>query len=177
MVKRLFVAAALAVVLMAAPAAAQQYPPAVNSLTVSDTTPSPGQTITIQGRTFAAGATVTITLASDPVVIASGSADDAGVVTVEGTIPTDTTLGTHTITAAGDDPEGDPLSLTVSINVVPADGDIEGAAGSDGGSGAMPRTGDDSSMPLAKLGLALAAIGGVITALAAKRRRAAPAAA
>src|SRR5687768_7149333 len=51
MVKRLFVATAVAVVLMAAPAAAQQYPPAVNSLTVSDTTPTPGQTITAQGRT------------------------------------------------------------------------------------------------------------------------------
>ncbi len=39
-------------------------------------------------------------------------------------------------------------------------------------SGTLPRTGDDTSIPLAKIGLGLAAVGGVITALAAKRRKA-----
>lgn len=165
MVKRLIATAALAVVLMAAPAAAQQYPPAVNSLTISDTTPTPGQTIDIQGRTFAG--TVTITLASDPVVIATGTADADGIVTLQATIPANTPLGAHTITAAGQAPDGSELSLSVSINVVPADG-----AGDGGGSGSLPRTGDDSSIPLAKLGVALAALGGVITAVAAKRRKA-----
>jgi LPXTG-motif cell wall-anchored protein len=176
MVKRLFVATAVAVVLMAAPAAAQQYPPAVNSFTVSDTTPTPGQTITAQGRTFAPGAGVTMTLSSVPVVIANGSADAAGVVTVDATIPADTPIGPHTITAAGEAPDGSPLSLTVSINVVPADGEGESAAGADSGS-SLPRTGDDTSMPLARIGLLLAAIGGIITAVAAKRRKSAAAAA
>jgi LPXTG-motif cell wall-anchored protein len=157
----------MTVVLMAAPAAAQQYPPAVNSLTVSDTTPSPGQTISIEGRTFATGTTVTVTLASDPVVIGSAAADVSGVVSLQSTIPANTPLGEHTITAAGQAPDGSELSLSVSINVVPADG-----SGSGSGSGSLPRTGDDSSIPLAKLGLALAAIGGVVTAMAAKRRKA-----
>ena len=166
--KRLFAAAAMAILFMAAPAAAQQYPPAVNSLTVSDTTPTPGQTISIEGRTFAEGATVTVTLASDPVVIGSAAADASGVVTLQATIPTDTTLGQHTITAVGQAPDGSELSVSVSITVVAADGAADDPAG-----GALPRTGDDSSIPLAKLGVALAAVGGVVTAVAAKRRKAA----
>ena len=46
---------------------AQQYPPAQNSLTVSDTTPTPGQTIDITAQTFVSGSTVTLTLNSEPV--------------------------------------------------------------------------------------------------------------
>ncbi|MDD9371240.1 MAG: LPXTG cell wall anchor domain-containing protein [Acidimicrobiales bacterium] len=171
--KRLFAAAAMAILFMAAPAAAQQYPPAVNSLTVSDTTPTPGQTISIEGRTFAQGATVTVTLASDPVVIGSAAADASGVVSLQAAIPAATPLGQHTITAAGQAPDGSELSVSVSITVVAADGaaDPDGAGGA-GGASSLPRTGDDASIPLAKVGLALAAIGGVVTAVAAKRRKA-----
>lgn len=169
--KRLFAAAVMAVLFMAAPAAAQQYPPAVNSLTVSDTTPTPGQTITIEGRTFAGGATVTVTLSSEPVVLGSAAADPSGVVTLQGTIPASTPLGQHTITAVGQAPDGSELTVSVSINVVAADG--ADGADDDPAGGALPRTGDDSSIPLAKVGIVLAAIGGVITAIAAKRRKAA----
>ena len=169
--KRLFAAAVMAVLFMAAPAAAQQYPPAVNSLTVSDTTPTPGQTITIEGRTFAAGAAVTVSLSSEPVVLGTAAADPSGVVTLQGPIPASTPLGQHTITAVGQAPDGSELAVSVSINVVAADGAADG--GSDGaGGGSLPRTGDDSSLPLAKVGIALAAIGGVIPAIAAKRRKA-----
>jgi titin len=171
MIKGLIAAAALAVVAFAAPAGAQQYPPAVNFLTVSDTTPTPGQTITITGQTFAAGSSVTVTLFSDPVVLASSTADASGRIALQATIPTDTPLGAHTLTADGTAPDGTPLSLSASITVVPADG--TGAGGSGSGSSNLPTTGDDSSMPLAKLGLALAAVGGLITAIAAKRRKAA----
>jgi LPXTG-motif cell wall-anchored protein len=171
MIKGLIAAAALAVVAFAAPAGAQQYPPAVNFLTVSDTTPTPGQTITITGQTFAAGSSVTVTLFSDPVVLASSTADASGRIALQATIPTDTPLGAHTLTADGTAPDGTPLSLSASITVVPADG--TGAGGSGSGSSNLPTTGDDSSIPLAKLGLALAAVGGLITAIAAKRRKAA----
>jgi LPXTG-motif cell wall-anchored protein len=168
MVRRVIVATALAVVLLAAPAAAQQYPPAVNSLTVSDTTPTPGQNVDIQARTCAPGATVTISLGSAPVVLGTPVADAAGIATLQATIPADTTLGPHTVTAVCEAPDGSELTLSAQINVVSAAG-----GGTGGGSGALPRTGDDSSIPLAKLGLALAAIGGVVTAVAAKRRKAA----
>src|SRR5262245_12049218 len=173
MIKGLIFATALAVVAFAAPAGAQQYPPAVNFLTISDTTPSPGQTITITGQTFAAGSSVTVTLFSDPVVLASSTADASGRIALQVTIPTNTPLGSHTIGVDGTAPDGTPLSLSAAIQVVPA----EGAGGTGGGgSGNLPRTGDDSSIPLAKLGLALAAVGGVVTAIAAQRRKAAAAA-
>jgi LPXTG-motif cell wall-anchored protein len=163
----------MAVVLMAAPAAAQQYPPAVNGLTCPDTTPTPGQTLTLQARTFATGATATFELQSVPVGLGTATADASGVATLEATIPTDTTLGAHTIAAVGPAPDGSQLSLSCSITVVAAGA----AAGDAGPSGSLPRTGDDSSIPLAKLGLALAALGGAATAVASKRRKRAAAAA
>jgi hypothetical protein len=172
MVKRVVVAAAVALVLLAAPAAAQQYPPAENSLTVSDTTPTPGQTIDIVAKTFVAGSGVTVTLHPEPVALGTPTADQAGVASLSATIPASTPLGAHTIVAQGTASDGTPLTLTVSINVVAADGSGSGAGG-----GALPRTGDDSSLPLARIGLTLAAIGGVVTAVAAKRRKAAAAAA
>ncbi len=170
MIKGLIAATALAVVAFAAPAGAQQYPPAVNFLTISDTTPTPGQTVTITAGTFASGSSVTVTLFSDPVVLASSTADASGRIALQATIPTNTPLGAHTVTVDGTAPDGTPLSLSASIQVVPAEGAAGGGSGS--GSSNLPRTGDDTSIPLAKVGLALAAVGGLITAIAAKRRKA-----
>jgi hypothetical protein len=172
MVKRMVVAAAVTLGLLAAPAAAQQYPPAQNSLTVSDTTPTPGQTIDITAQTFVSGSTVTLTLDSGPVVLGTPTSDPSGVARQSATIPASTPLGAHTIVAQGTASDDTPLTLTVSINVVAADG-----SGGSGTSGGLPRTGDDTSLPLARIGLALAAAGGVITAVAAKRRKATTAAA
>jgi LPXTG-motif cell wall-anchored protein len=175
MVKRLLAAAIMTVVLLAAPAAAQQYPPAVNSLTVGCPTPTAGDTVGIEGRTFAAGSAVSITLPTSSVVVGTATADASGAVALEVTIPATTARGANTISAAGQAPDGTPLSVSASITV--ADGCRAAAAGvTDRSSGPLPKTGDDSSIPLAKLGLVLAAIGGVITAMAAKRRKAAAAA-
>jgi LPXTG-motif cell wall-anchored protein len=173
MVKRLLAASALGVVVMAAPAAAQQYPPAVNSLTVDCATPAPGDIVQLQARTFAAGSAVTFTLAS---TIATAPADASGAVSVRATIPVGTAGGAHTITAAGQAPGGGPLSISAAVTVdasgcVATEDDVEGS------SDTLPNTGDDSSIPLAKLGLALAALGGLITAIAAKRRKTAAVAA
>lgn len=173
MLRGLIATMAVALVAFAAPAAAQQYPPAVNSLTVSDTTPCAGQTVSVEGRTFAAGSNVTVSLATNPV--GTATADAAGVAAMQATISTDTPLGTHTLTADGTAPDGSPLSLSVSLTVVSAKCEEGGGVG--GGEGGLPKTGSDSSFPLAKLGVGLAAVGGLITALAAKRRKAALAAA
>jgi len=168
MVKRLIALGALAFLAMAAPAAAQQYPPAVNSLTVSDTTPSPGQTITIQGQTFATGSTATVVLNSDPVTLGSATANAAGQIALQATIPMDTPLGSHTLVATGPAPNGQTLSLSLAIQVVPA----QAGGGTGNGGGNLPHTGDSTSLPLAKVGLGLLAVGGVIYSIAAKRRKA-----
>jgi LPXTG-motif cell wall-anchored protein len=173
MLKRTIAAAALAVVLLAAPAAAQQYPPAVNSLTVSCPTPQAGNTVDIQGQTFAGGAQVTFTLASDAAVIGTAVANAAGTVSASGvTIPAGTPDGAHTITATGQAPDGSSLSVSSNIDVT-AGGCSSAVNPVADPSGSLPRTGDDSTLPLLQLALALAAIGGIITALAAKRRKAA----
>jgi hypothetical protein len=52
MVKRVMALAVLLVVARAAPAAAQQYPPTDNILTVSATIRCAGQTVTVEARTF-----------------------------------------------------------------------------------------------------------------------------
>jgi LPXTG-motif cell wall-anchored protein len=166
MVKRLIIWGALAVLAMAAPAAAQQYPPAVNSLTINDTTPCPGQVVTIEGRTFAPGGTATVVL-SDPVTLGSATADANGVIALEATIPADTPLGAHTLTATGPAPNGQMLALSLAIQV-PAAGDC----GASTAAGTLPRTGDDTSLPLAKVGLGLLAAGGIILSVAAKRHKA-----
>lgn len=174
MVKRILAAAAIVLVVTAAPAAAQQYPPAVNSLTVSNTSPVPGETIDIEGRTFAPGASATVTFTSEPVVLASATADADGIIALQATIPADAAIGPHVLTATGEAPDGSELSLSVNLNVVPADGAAAAGTGGDGdsASGPLARTGQDS-MPLVQVGLILAAVGGVITAIAAKRRKAA----
>jgi LPXTG-motif cell wall-anchored protein len=167
MVKRMLVAAVMTLGILAAPAAAQQYPPADNSITVSDTSVTPGQTIDITVRHCEPGSTASFTLTSDPVDLGTAVADEAGVASLSATIPENTSLGRHTITARGGD-----LALRAAIPVDPAA--AGGAAGGPGG--ALPRTGDNSSIPLARVGLGLAAVGGVLTALAAKRRKQAAAA-
>ena len=164
MVKRLIAAGAMALLAMAAPAAAQQYPPAVNSLTCSDTTPTPGQTISCEARTFAAGAAVTVTLDS-PVALGTATADAAGLIALQVTIPTGTPLGAHTLVATGPAPTGQTLNLSLAITVVSAQG---GGAGSTGGN--LPDTGSNS-IPLAQIGLGLLAAGGVIYAIASRRRK------
>jgi LPXTG-motif cell wall-anchored protein len=170
MVKRMVGLALVLVAIMAAPVAAQQYPPGNCGLTVSDTTPIPGQTITITAFTFEPNAQVSITLGSNTVVLGTPTANASGVVTLQATIPSDTKLGHHTITATGPSASC-AATITAAITVVP-----KAAAGAGGPpSGPLPRTGDDTSIPLAKIGLGLAAVGGVLTAFAAKRRKAAAA--
>jgi hypothetical protein len=95
MVKRMVAAAAVALGLLAVPAGAQQYPPAVNSLTVSDTTPTPGQTIDITAQTFVGGSSVTVTLNPETVLLGTATSDPSGVARLAGTIPASTPLGAH----------------------------------------------------------------------------------
>lgn len=175
--KRLIAAAALTVVMLAAPAGAQQYPPSVNELTVS--CPPGGSRIEVRARTFGPGTDVAITIASDAIALGTAVADADGVAVLATDLPSTTPAGDHAVTATG--VAADESALTVSGSVTIGAGPTCGTAvvptqpGTD--EGALPRTGDDSSIPLAKLGVALAAVGGVATAVASKRRKKAVAAA
>jgi LPXTG-motif cell wall-anchored protein len=168
MVKRAIALAGLLVAATAAPVAAQQYPPHPNIITVSATCPTPGETLTVSAQTFAPSATVTISLASTPIVLGKTTANGDGVAVLGVTIPADATPGAHTITAVGPSAGGSDVGATLDLNAAITVCSAEGAAAPEG---TLPRTGDDTSIPLAKLGLALAALGGVLLAFANKRRR------
>lgn len=163
----------VALLALAAPANGQQYPPGPFGVFVSDTTVFPGQTITITAGIFASGSTVTDTFFSQPVELGTATADADGIATLEGTIPLDATPGTHTITASGVAPDGSPLELSTTVTVLADDDGVE-APGAGGTSGGLPRTGGES-VPIARIGAALLAVGGGLLFIT-RRRRAATAA-
>ena len=168
MVKRFVIALTAATALIvaagaASPVGAQQYPPAGNFITVSDTTPTPGQTISITTGTYIAGSDVGVTFFSAPVDLGVAAAGANGVATLSAQIPSNAALGAHTITANGTTTAG-PLSQSVSVTVVASGSGGAGAGAGTGTSatGALPRTGDDSSAPLARAAIVLVAAGGAL---------------
>ncbi|WP_433450432.1 LPXTG cell wall anchor domain-containing protein [Streptomyces sp. CA-142005] len=113
--------AASAALLVAAPLAAAQtahaqpYPPgAAETLSVSATTVTAGDSLTFSSRAFDPGTGVTAMLESTPVVLGHFEADDDGLVSGSVTIPTSTVTGFHVFRLTSDDP--DP-SVGVTIYV------------------------------------------------------------
>jgi LPXTG-motif cell wall-anchored protein len=167
-------ATAAALVVGAAPVGAQQYPPSNNFLTIDDSTPTPGQGVTIGSGTYVPGSTVVISLATVPVTLGSPTAADNGEVSLQTTIPADTELGTHTITASGTTEDG-PITQSITITVVGAEGTVAPVAGVTEDGGNLPKTGSNSTMPLVRAAALLLAVGGMLL-LATRRRRAVAAA-
>lgn len=172
--KTLLLAAAM--ILMAFPgiAAAQGYGTA-NFLSVSDTTPVPGQTIVISGCCFEG--TVAVDFESEPQRLAETTPGSTGELSLSATIPADAALGTHSITATGEALDGsETLKLSAPITVVAASASggaaARGEASTGGASGNLPRTGAESTFPLVQLGVALVLAGGGLL-LALRNRRAA----
>jgi trimeric autotransporter adhesin len=179
MLKRIAVIAGAVVALAAAPATAEGYPPGDNLITVSDTTPCPGDTVTVTAQTFIPGSPVEVSF--DTTHLGSPVANADGVVTLEATIPEGTPLGEHIFTALGSGIEEADLHLTANVEVVSCDvapttsvATGGGAAGGgDSGGGGLAFTGSNATTTLLRVGLALAAMGGVLLAVATKRRRSA----
>ena len=176
--KRLVVLAVAAIGLAtASPAAATEYPPSDDLITVSDVTPCPGQTFTVEASKFVPGTTVTVTLLPDA-VLGTPVAGEDGVVTLDVTLSATQALAKATIEAAGAGTasESDVLILSATVDVVSCDEaptTTTPPATTPGGTGGgnLPNTGSDSTLTLLKVGGGLAALGGVLVALAATRRR------
>jgi LPXTG-motif cell wall-anchored protein len=179
MTKRLLLVIGLAAGLAlasSAPAGAQEddgYPPDVFFLTVSDATPFPGQTITASGAMTPGSTSISFTFFSQPVGLGSTTPNPDGTFSSSVTIPSDATLGDHTLSAT----DSTGLTLSVALDVVaPGDAadDDEGvtaaAPGAAGAAGALPRTGDDTSLPLLRVGAVLVAAGGLLLFLTRRRR-------
>jgi LPXTG-motif cell wall-anchored protein len=177
--RTLVVAVALAgIFALAAPAYGQQYPPEELFITVSDTTPTPGQTVTVTAGTFMTGTSVSITFHSVTRFLGEDDdVDETGQTVQNVTIPADATLGTHTITASGTAPSGAPRSLSTNITVVSAGGGAAGGGtgtaatgvGTTGAQRGLPRTGDNS-IPLARVGLVTLAVGAGLVFVTRRRR-------
>ncbi|HLM64116.1 MAG TPA: LPXTG cell wall anchor domain-containing protein [Acidimicrobiales bacterium] len=169
MLKRVIAIAVVFVGALAAPAAAQQYPPAENQVTISDACVPPGGSLTVTAGTFTPGSSVSFTLALAP--LGTVTADASGIATVSATVPSDATEGEAAVAVAGEGATG-PLALSGHVTIdaddcAPAPGAVvpAGPAGTN-----LPRTGSDV-VPLVQIGLALAALGGLTLAVASKRRR------
>src|SRR5258708_2448878 len=107
----------LATVTTVSVAGAQAYPPGSNQVITDKTVVTVGGAITISAQTYQAGATVTSTLLSTPVVLGSAFANTAGVATLTATIPLDTVAGLHHIQASGIGASGVTLTQQTAITV------------------------------------------------------------
>ncbi len=93
-------AVALAIGLIGAPAAlAQSYPPVPSSITLNRSVAAVGQTVIVSGKGAADGATVIITFASKPVVVARTTASDSGRFRAAFRVPAHAAPGLHTVAA------------------------------------------------------------------------------
>lgn len=157
------------------PAQSQEYPPPSNGVFISDTTVVGGQVIIVQAGIFAPGSTVTFTFFSQPVVLGTAEADDVGIVTFEARIPSNASVGVHTIVASGIAPDGSPLEVSTTVTVLASDdGTDEATAGfGTGGTtrGSLPRTGGES-LPMLRIAAALLAVGAGMVFVTRRRRAA-----
>jgi len=141
MTTRVLASAAIAVAALAAvgaPAAAQTYPPPVNSITVDDITPTQGQAITVSLRTCRPGTTALLGIGLSLVGAPRVGADGVARATV--TVPRHLRPGRHLVSGACVAPGNVPLFLSTGIRVAAAGG------GNTGGGGG-PRPGGSPPLP------------------------------
>jgi LPXTG-motif cell wall-anchored protein len=167
MVKKVFGVAALVVLALAttaSTASAQDggadYPPATNSITLSDTTVAVGDTVTGQAQTYADGATVAWEQQSTPIALGTVKANSAGVATLTFKVPAGTTPGTHHVVASGIGANGQLLTQSAAIVV------------SGGTSATVPKTGANSTKPMAEIGVGALALGGLLVLVSRRRSKA-----
>jgi hypothetical protein len=117
--KMMFVLAAIGLVSMfgLAEAGAVDYPATTGPLTVTPSTVNAGDTVTVKGGGFAPGATVQISIASTPTLIATVGADGSGSFSTTAVIPASIESGVHTVSATAASPSGGSMTLTATVTV------------------------------------------------------------
>jgi LPXTG-motif cell wall-anchored protein len=126
----------------------------------------PGDRARVHGCGFNPSTRYTVDFNSTPVRLAEGTTDANGAFDIEVTIPADASVGRHTITATGTDPQGRAKVESVAFTIVtPAQ-----AANAGAGATTLPRTGT-STVPLIAGSTVLVGLGAVLV-IAARRRRA-----
>jgi hypothetical protein len=166
MIKKVLGLAALLMLVLTPAALAQDYPTGGTGATASDTTPAPGQSITLRGTGFQTGSTETFDLFSAPVRLGTAVADSTGTATLTATIPASTPAGSHHVEISGTGSNGQPRTVSVALTVT----------GTGGSSGTVPVTGSNSSKPIAEIGVGALALGGLLVLVARRRSKAGAAA-
>ncbi|MEJ5255410.1 MAG: hypothetical protein WHS89_08685 [Acidimicrobiales bacterium] len=142
---------------LAAPAHAQDYPPQPG-ITVDKPNVSPGGTVTVSGQGCSSGASVSIQFNGQTVATATAGQDGSFSASI--TVPAGTPAGTYQITAVNCTTQVLSTSITVGGATTPTTAPS-----------VLPRTGSDATGTLARVGVALVAVGGLL-AFAARRRTA-----
>lgn len=114
------ITATAALLLLAGPAGAQEYPIDDAECGVSATVVPPGGSITVSCNNLLPGSPWTITFESEPQVLATGTAGADGSFSASVTIPGDASPGSHTLTITGTEEDGDPFSISIPITVTGA---------------------------------------------------------
>jgi len=96
------------------------YPGRKCEMTVDNSNPAPGQTVSTTGEGYASNSTQDITIQSAPKHLVNAQSDVDGNFTQSVTIPCDTTPGDHTLFATGVNSDGVVQTLSVGINVTNA---------------------------------------------------------
>jgi hypothetical protein len=168
---------------IAGPVSAQEcYPPTEGCVTTTSAPPAAGPSITLSDTTVTRGQRVNAVIAGfDPgtsgiITISTGSGEQqvgtfavgsGGTVTTSFTIPTNISLGAHTVFARGT-VNGAAASASQAINVVDDAGVGAGGTGTGSGTSGLARTGV-YLIPALVIGLGLVA-GGVALKHSGKRR-------
>lgn len=149
MIRRMLILGVMALALFV-PAAHAQYIPGTPGATVSDSTVSSGDTVTVT-------VTCDVPAGTDVTVFLDGTAVGSGQTDADGNVSVDVT-----ITGA----PGSTHQITNSCNTAVLTVTIAGAT-----AGPLPRTGTDSSLPLAKIAIVLIAAGGLLIVAARDRSK------
>ncbi|HET9443041.1 MAG TPA: LPXTG cell wall anchor domain-containing protein [Acidimicrobiales bacterium] len=155
----LLVAVALVSVLglaLAPPASAQTYGPQPVSLSCTVAT-SPSLSLRCTATGFAAAAEITLRIFPGPTNLGVVQADATGTATANVALPAVLSAGEHRVEATGVAANGQTVTAVTTV-VIPA-------LGSE-----LPRTGDNSALPLVSAGSALVAIGALLVLAVRKRR-------
>ncbi|WP_156887388.1 fibronectin type III domain-containing protein [Propionicicella superfundia] len=136
----------------------------------------PGEDLALAGLGLPPGTTVTLSIHSDPVVLATATVDAAGRFDLTGRVPATTTTGTHTLVAVLTDPAGGVVVTQMPIAVAPVrpagtptaapEGTPAGRAAADSGPASAATLADTGIAPATSV-LALL---GLLTALAGASR-------
>ncbi|MGH8925130.1 MAG: hypothetical protein ACRDWA_10910 [Acidimicrobiia bacterium] len=113
---RLFVLSLVGLLGLSATALAQ-YQPADGPVELSTTNLDPGDEVEVSGSGFAPGSEVVLTIESEPVMLATVTANSGGSFSSIVTVPSNVAAGQHTISATGIDPSGAPRVLAAQVSV------------------------------------------------------------